>query len=91
MRWKCIEYYLENTNKLLGTIPGLRGLKTGWTENAGECLVSWVKRDNGEILTVILGSSDRFGESNRLINWVYDNFVWIPIESKYQLLPEHKQ
>lgn len=77
-------YTLENTNKLVGTVSGVRGVKTGWTENAGECLVTYTKRNGKDIITVVLGSNDRFGESTRLIDWVYDNFEWRTINTKDQ-------
>mgnify|MGYP001558217793 CR=1 FL=1 len=67
---------LENLNQLLGQIPGLVGVKTGYTDLAGECLVTFVTRNNRSIITVVLGSADRFGESQRLIDWVFTNFAW---------------
>lgn len=69
-------YPLYSTNQLLGTVPGLVGVKTGWTENAGECLVTLTKRNNRQIITVVLNSKDRFGESRYLIEWAYKNFNW---------------
>lgn len=69
------KFVLESTNKLLG-VDGVRGLKTGWTPESGECLVTLVTRDGKSILVVLLGSEDRFGESIKLIDWVYDNFDW---------------
>lgn len=71
-----VSHYLENTNELLGVLPGVKGLKTGWTENAGECLVTYVERDGHPVITVVLGSSDRFGETTRLVNWVYAHHTW---------------
>ena len=68
-------FALESTNKLLG-LPGVRGLKTGWTPASGECLVTLVTRDGKSIILTILNSVDRFGESEKLIDWVYDNFDW---------------
>ena len=68
-------FALESTNKLLG-LPGVRGLKTGWTPASGECLVTLVTRDGKSIILTILNSVDRFGESEKLIGWVYDNFDW---------------
>lgn len=67
---------LETTNELLGVLPGIKGLKTGWTTNAGECLVSIVERDGHEIVVVVLGSFDRFGETTRLVEWVYAHHNW---------------
>ena len=72
-----ISHDLETTNELLGQIPGLKGLKTGWTTNAGECLVSFVERDGHQIVVVVLGSLDRFGDSTALINWTYNHHNWI--------------
>ncbi len=69
-------YQLENVNQLLGKIPGVLGIKTGWTENAGECLVTAITRDNKKILIVVLDSKDRFGETTALIDWTFNNFQW---------------
>ena len=77
-------YAFQNTNKLVGAVLGVKGVKTGWTENAGECLVAYTERNGKEIITVVLGSNDRFGESTRLINWVYDNFEWETLNTKDQ-------
>lgn len=70
-------YHLETTNQLLGKIDGLIGLKTGWTENAGECLVTYTVRDGHSIIAVVLGSVDRFGESAALINWTFSSHSWV--------------
>lgn len=71
-----ITHHLETINELLGVIPGLAGIKTGWTDLAGECFVAYVSRDNRSLITVVLGSNDRFGETITLINWAYANFRW---------------
>jgi D-alanyl-D-alanine carboxypeptidase len=67
---------LTNINKLLGNVEGVIGVKTGWTENARENLVTEVNRDGKKIMIVVLGSSDRFGETTELINWIYNNYSW---------------
>ena len=71
-----ITHNLSNINDLLGVVPGIKGVKTGWTENAGECLVTATERNNREIITVVLGSGDRFGETQELIEWAYANHQW---------------
>lgn len=71
------KYFLENLNKLLGKVEGVSGVKTGWTENAGECLVALAERNGRQILTVVLKSEDRFLETEKLINWVFKNHQWI--------------
>lgn len=71
---------LKNVNQLLGKIPGVSGVKTGWTQAAGECLVSTAQRNGEKILIVLLGSENRFGETEQLINWTFTNFKWQPVE-----------
>lgn len=67
---------LVNVNKLLGEVPGVFGVKTGWTESARENLVTYVEKDNRKVMIVVLGSSDRFGETKELIEWIYSNYEW---------------
>ena len=67
---------LTNINKLLGSVPGVLGVKTGWTENSGESLVTLVERDGHRVIIAMLGSEDRFGESEKLIEWIYSNYYW---------------
>jgi len=69
-------HFLKNTNELVGRIEGVVGVKTGWTENAGECLITLTERNGEKVLTVILGSKDRFGETKKLIEWIFTNFTW---------------
>ncbi|PIU03942.1 hypothetical protein COT44_00235 [Candidatus Shapirobacteria bacterium CG08_land_8_20_14_0_20_39_18] len=71
-----ITYQLTNVNLLLGKNEWTKGIKTGWTDQAGECLVGLAEKDGRQIITVILGSQDRFGETENLENWVFNNFVW---------------
>jgi serine-type D-Ala-D-Ala carboxypeptidase (penicillin-binding protein 5/6) len=68
----------DNRNLLLGRDPSVDGMKTGFTETAGYCLVSSALRDfpNGKrrLLTVVLGTASREGrasESQKLLNWGY--------------------
>ncbi len=71
-----IKHHLHNTNLLLGDVPGVKGFKTGWTPHAGECLVTYLERDQHPIIIVLLDSQDRFGETKRLIDWLYQNYSW---------------
>ncbi len=70
-------YYLENVNELLGVVPGLEGVKTGQTEGSLENLVTYTKRNGHGVITVVLGSQDRFGESQNLIEWAFANHKWL--------------
>jgi D-alanyl-D-alanine carboxypeptidase (penicillin-binding protein 5/6) len=71
-----IAHYLTNINELLGKIPGVLGVKTGWTENARENLVTYVNRDGHRVMIAVLGSQDRFGETKELIDWIYSSYQW---------------
>lgn len=67
---------LQNTNTLLGEM-GIKGLKTGTTPKAGECLISLAEGPGGnEILLVILGSNSRFNDTRVIVDWIYRAFVW---------------
>ncbi|MEK7592400.1 MAG: D-alanyl-D-alanine carboxypeptidase [Patescibacteria group bacterium] len=71
---------LKNVNQLLGKIPGVSGIKTGWTEEAGENLVTLVERDGHKEIIVILRSKDRFEDTKNLINWIYSSYQWETIQ-----------
>lgn len=73
---KKYTHSLSNLNKLLSQVKGVLGVKTGFTKEAKENLVTLVEREGHQILTVVLGSDNRFGESTKLIEWVYANFNW---------------
>lgn len=71
-----IRHSLESTNELLEN-PHFKviGLKTGKTPAAKESFVGLTEGPNGhEILTVVLGSPDRFKETKILIDWVFRNY-----------------
>jgi D-alanyl-D-alanine carboxypeptidase (penicillin-binding protein 5/6) len=71
-----VDYRLTNTNELLGKVDGVLGVKTGWTENARENLVTYIERDNHRILLAVFGSQDRFGETEKLIDWIFGSYDW---------------
>jgi len=67
---------LKSTNVLLGEL-GIKGLKTGTTTLAGECLVSFAKSPSGhDIVTVVLGSKNRFSDTRTLVEWIYNAYHW---------------
>ncbi|EGW40252.1 serine hydrolase [Desulfosporosinus sp. OT] len=59
---------VQNTNSLLGIYPGDQGLKTGTTTAAGQCLVSYVTRPDGDLLLVLLGSKQRYRDTIKLLD-----------------------
>jgi D-alanyl-D-alanine carboxypeptidase (penicillin-binding protein 5/6) len=72
----AIKHKLISTNQLLSEVDGVKGVKTGWTENARENLVTYIERDGKRIMIALLGSQDRFGETKELISWIYNNYEW---------------
>ena len=63
---------VKNSNKLLGTMPGVNGIKTGWTNAAGGCLAASAKRDGVQLIAVVLHSDDvntRFTEAGKLLEY----------------------
>ena len=64
---------LANVNKLLGEVQGIGGLKTGFTENAKENLVSFYKSNGHQLIIVILKSGDRFEDTKQVISWINSN------------------
>ncbi len=62
-------YLLHNTNRLLGRIPGVEGVKTGFTSKAGRCLVAKVSQDGNDLLLVILNSNRRWIMAESLIDY----------------------
>lgn len=73
---------LNNTNELLDYLQGVNGVKTGFTNNAGRCLVTSVNRNNFEIITVVLGADTkkiRTSDSIKLIEYAYKNYKHINI------------
>lgn len=69
-------YNMRNINELLGVVPGVLGVKTGWTENARENLVTYIERDGHKVMIAVLGSQDRFGETKELIDWIFGSYEW---------------
>ncbi|MGH8910007.1 MAG: D-alanyl-D-alanine carboxypeptidase family protein [Egibacteraceae bacterium] len=60
---------LENRNELIGTYPGATGVKTGYTNLAGLCLVASATRDGRTLYAVVLGSRDSFAEASALLDY----------------------
>ena len=57
------------------------GIKTGYTSQAGNCLVSESSRDGLEFISVVL-NGDRFTDSKKLFDYAYDNFTLTKIKEK---------
>ena len=67
-------YELYNDTNLLTTYPGVKGIKPGFTWDAGWCLVTYAENGNKKLLAVILGSEDRRGEMITLLDYGFAKF-----------------
>jgi len=72
------KHHFTSTNKLLQRFPELLGGKTGYTEEAGNCMIIAFKAPNNQeaIISVLMDSQDRMGESASLIEWTKRAFLW---------------
>jgi D-alanyl-D-alanine carboxypeptidase (penicillin-binding protein 5/6) len=61
-------FTLRNTNALIGRYPGAIGIKTGYTEGAGNCLVALAERDGVRVLAVLLNAPNRWWNAAGLLD-----------------------
>ena len=73
---KTVKHSLQTTNQLLGVVPGIVGIKTGTTSQAGEVLISEYVSDSREILMVVLGSENRYADTTEVLDWVLTSYEW---------------
>lgn len=79
--------YLKHKNKLLFSDENCIGVKTGFTDNAGRCLVHATKQDNGmEIVTVLLNCGPMFEEADRLNNLAVSNYDYVEFVKPYNFV-----
>ncbi|OGN09406.1 MAG: hypothetical protein A3J46_01215 [Candidatus Yanofskybacteria bacterium RIFCSPHIGHO2_02_FULL_41_11] len=73
-----IERKINSTNQLLGIIPDIVGGKTGYTEKALGCmiLVVDIPDKNDKLIIIVLGSTERFTDTEKLTNWVKRAYSW---------------
>jgi D-alanyl-D-alanine carboxypeptidase (penicillin-binding protein 5/6) len=62
-------YLLHTTNRLIGRIPGVEGVKTGFTSKAGRCLIAKVSQQGKELLVVLLHARQRWNTAMHLIRY----------------------
>ena len=62
---------LQNTNRLLRQLPYCNGMKTGYTEAAGKCLIASGSRPGREVIVVVLGDSSSrvWRDASALLSW----------------------
>jgi len=74
----------ENSNKLLSSYAGATGIKTGWTNKAGYCVVASAERGEVGLVAVVLGAAsedDRFVQARTLLDWGFQHYAVRPVSS----------
>lgn len=74
---------LHNTNELLGNFEGVYGVKTGFTNGANRCLVTSCKKNDLDIICVVLGcdtKKNRTLDSVKILNYIFNNFHMIDVK-----------
>jgi len=85
---------LHNTNHLVGHYEGCDGLKTGFTMEAGFNLTATARRGDMRLISVILGAPsnpERFIQTQKLLDWGFNNFAKVQLFKRGQALPVHVQ
>ena len=83
------ETELNNTNKLVNTYTGITGLKTGTTSKAGFCVCATAKREDMNLIAVVLGAETgdkRFESAVNLLDFGFANYeIFVPTIEETQI------
>lgn len=86
-------FWLVNTNKLIGKVEGIYGLKTGHTSFAGYCITLYLKKDNISLISVVFGydtSQKRNTESLELLRYGANTYKKITVINNNTILNEYE-
>ena len=84
------EFGLTNTNKLIKTYDGMKGLKTGYTSQAKYCLSAVAEREGMELIAVVLGgetSESRNKDISAMLNYGFAVYSQVEISPDKPLMP----
>lgn len=73
-------YPMSNINRLLDRYPGADGIKTGYTDEAGRCVIASASRGGHRIIVAILNSTDWAGDASQFLDFVFENYAWRPLK-----------
>lgn len=82
---------IQSTNLLLGNYAGANGVKTGWTSDAGYCVVTTATRDGIELQAVVLGTSNeltRFRDARELLDFGFAHYRWQRLATRDTIIGE---
>lgn len=89
-KYKKNDRIMKNTNNFVNPSSryydeNVKGIKTGTTLQAGNCLITSISKNEFDVITIILGartSESKFSETKRMINYVFDNYEYTDIHKK---------
>lgn len=85
---------MQNTNYFLNPKSkfyneNIKGIKTGTTLEAGNCLITEITKDGFDYITVVLGaetSESKFSETQKMINYAFDNYTFTNLHNKGDII-----
>ena len=75
--------FLSNKNKLLKTLEGCNGVKTGFTDNAGRCFVGSCERNGMNLICVVLNCGPMFEDCAKLLEECFNQYEMREILTEY--------
>jgi D-alanyl-D-alanine carboxypeptidase len=78
----------HNINKILWQLPNATGVKTGYTGQAGKCLVTSVDIENRDVVIVVLNSNTRWKETKKINDYVMKNYKYKKLFTKGEIVGE---
>ncbi len=75
--------YLKNKNRLLNSLEGCNGVKTGFTDDAGRCLVASCERDGMQLVSVVLNCGPMFEECATLLEKGFNEYEMVEVTKDY--------
>jgi D-alanyl-D-alanine carboxypeptidase (penicillin-binding protein 5/6) len=79
---------LRNKNKLLWQYEDSNGVKTGFTKEAGRCLVSAALREDMQLVSVVLNCPDMWDDSKEILDYGFDTYDIVTLVNKGDILKE---
>lgn len=92
---KTRSFTFSNTDRLLDSYPGANGIKTGFTNKAGQCFVGAAKQEEMQLVSVVLGSgwggqnSYKWADTQKLLNFGFKNFDSEKVIEQNQVFKEN--
>ena len=77
---------LLNTNEMLTRYPGADGIKTGWTDAGGLCLVTSATRDGKRLISVVLNAPHWYTDSTALLDYGFAKLAAVPTDASAEAL-----